>query len=290
MAPPFPPRQSFPARSRGWCAATACRLEARAPKPGNVHPRAAFPDLAFNELVAAGEAIAPVLHGAVGRPLGDTILDAVRASRRVTRSNANLGIVLALAPLAATPGDPGPIDPAQVATTLAGLSGHDAAAVWEAIRIAAPSGLGTRARHDLAGAAPADLMAAMRDGAAHDRIARLWVEGYQPIREGLAADILAGCDEGHALDDAVVRAFLRQLSREPDSLVVRRHGVAVASAVAAGAATALAAVDWREAAARFDARLRYPRRINPGTTADLVAAALYILLWEGRLRGDVPDG
>jgi len=24
-------------------------------------------------------------------------------------------------------------------------------------------------------------------------------------------------------------------------------------------------------------------RLNPGTTADLIAAALYILLWEGRL-------
>ena len=38
--------------------------------------------------------------------------------------------------------------------------------------------------------------------------------------------------------------------------------------------------------------LRAPRRINPGTTADLTAAALYVLLESGRLvaRADFPAG
>jgi triphosphoribosyl-dephospho-CoA synthetase len=58
----------------------------------------------------------------------------------------------------------------------------------------------------------------------------------------------------------------------------------VATDVARGAADVLAAsTDWRAAVARFDATLRAPRRLNPGTTADLVAAALYILLRDGRL-------
>ena len=46
---------------------------------------------------------------------------------------------------------------------------------------------------------------------------------------------------------------------------------------------AAAAPDWLAAIADFDASLRAPRRLNPGTTADLVAAALYILLRDGRL-------
>jgi triphosphoribosyl-dephospho-CoA synthetase len=54
---------------------------------------------------------------------------------------------------------------------------------------------------------------------------------------------------------------------------------------AAGAVLA-AGADWRQAAAAFDRALRVPRRVNPGTTADLLAAALYILLREERIRID----
>lgn len=281
--PPSPP---LPAPSRGRCIAAACRLEAHAPKPGNVHPGAAFPDLDHGELVAAGRALAEPFDAAAGRPLGETILAAVRASRRVTRSNANLGIVLATAPLAATPGAAGPLDPGAVEVTLARLTPADAAAVWEAIHLAAPGGLGQRSEHDLAGAPPADLMAAMRAAAGHDRIARLWAEGYRPLYDGLVADLAAEVAAAATLDDAIVRAFLGQLAREPDTHVARRHGAGVADDVSRAAAAVLAAPDWRSAARRLDARLRAPIRINPGTTADLVAAALYILLWEGRLAID----
>jgi triphosphoribosyl-dephospho-CoA synthetase len=47
-----------------------------------------------------------------------------------------------------------------------------------------------------------------------------------------------------------------------------------------------AGADWRPAAATFDHTLRFPKRVNPGTTADLMAAALYILLRDGRIRID----
>ena len=86
---------TFPPGTRGWCVALACTLEASAPKPGNVHPLVAYPDLSHAELVAAGHAIAAVLDSAPSRRLGATIRAAVEASRGLTRSNANLGIVLA---------------------------------------------------------------------------------------------------------------------------------------------------------------------------------------------------
>ena len=132
-----------PPRRRGWCAAEACRLEATAPKPGNVHPGASFPDLDHGELVAAGRAIAPALEAAPQRRLGATILHAVTASRGVTRSNANLGIILAIAPLAAVPGDDdgGPVSPAGAVALLGRLAPQDAADVWRAIALAAPGGM-----------------------------------------------------------------------------------------------------------------------------------------------------
>ena len=267
-----------PPWGRGWCAAAACILEAAAPKPGNVHPAAAFPDLAHDELVAAALAIAPVMERADSTPLGRTVRAAVEASRAVTRSNANLGMVLAIAPLAAVPGATAP-DAAAAAGVLARLGPDDAADVWAAIALARPGGLGSSDRHDVAGPPPEDVLAAMRLAAPRDRIAALWAEGYAGLVAGLGADLAIEIAAAADVRDAIVRSFLRELGRAPDSLIARRHGEAVAADVSTRAAAVLAAGSgWREAAGEFDRSLRIPGRVNPGTTADLVAAALYILL------------
>jgi len=284
--------------TRGWCTAVACALEASAPKPGNVHPGVDYHDLSYAELVAAGAAIAPHLDVAPHRPLGATIRAAVEASRQVTRSNANLGIVLVVAPLAAVP-DGTPLTPAAVAQVLAGLGPADARACWQAIRAARPGGMGTRDRWDVAGEPPADMLAAMRAAAPQDQIARLWAHGYGPLFSGLVADLEQELAAGHGLADAIVRGFLRQVAREPDSLIARKHGPAVAAAVSARARAVIEDSDgWREAARRLEQDLHtgrglagivppadgiVPGTINPGTTADLVAAALYVLLATGRL-------
>lgn len=280
-----------PLPDRGWCVAEACRLEATAEKPGNVHPGRSFPDLDHADLVAAGRAIAPAMAAAPGRRLGATILDAVTASRAVTRSNANLGIVLAIAPLAAATEEGGAAMPG-ARRVIAGLDAADAADVWRAIGLAAPGGMGRRARWDVDGPPPDDLRAAMAAAAPHDRIARLWTEGWEPLGEGLVADLLAEIDGGEPLGDAIVRAFLRQLAREPDTLIARRHGPAVAAEVSRRAARVVAAGRhaWREAAATLDRDLRSPARVNPGTTADLCATALYILLRDGRLHRRLAGG
>jgi len=266
---------------RGWCVGAACILEASAPKPGNVHPDADFPDLAHADLVAAGIAIAPIMDEAPAAPLGRTILAAVEAAGRVTRSNANLGIVLAITPLAAAD------SPDSVQDSLARLGRADAADVWRAIALARPGGMGTSERHDLRAPPPTDLLDAMRAAAHRDQIARLWATDYADLFTGPVADLAAEVAAGSELDDAIVRAHLRQLAREPDTLIVRRHGAAVAADVSRRAREVLAAgADWRTAAAAFDHALRFPNRVNPGTTADLIAAALYILLREGRIRID----
>lgn len=297
----------FPPGSRGWCIRLACELEATAAKPGNVHPGTAFADLTHAELLAAGAAIAPAFDAAAGRRLGATILAAVSASRRVTRSNANLGIVLVAAPLAAVP-DGEPPGPAAVARVLAGLVPDDAHDCWEAIKAARPGGMGTRDRWDIAGAPPEDLLAAMRSAAPHDQIARLWARGYEPLFAGPVTDLEQELLAGRDLGDAIVRAFLRQLAREPDSLIARKHGPRAAERVSARAAATLAVApeDWPDATRAFERDLLTgrgfgdlvvpeggvrPGTINPGTTADLVAAALYVLLVTGRLQepaGPVP--
>ena len=82
-----------------------------------------------------------------------------------------------------------------------------------------------------------------------------------------------------------------QLAREPDTLIARKHGIASAANISARAAAVLATgADWPAAAADLDLFLR-AQKMNPGTTADLIAAALYILLVTDRLTsllGDAP--
>lgn len=287
---------SLPPRGRGWCTAVASILEAAAAKPGNVHPDASFPDLAFSDLVAAGIALVPAIEAAATRPLGETIHAAVRAATAATPSNANLGIVLLVAPLAAIAGPPhGPaaVSAAEADAILAASGPADAAAIWKAIQLAQPGGLGTTARWDLAGPPPREIRAAMRESADRDTIARIWARGYDELFTGPVADLAAAIAAGWPLEPAIVRCHLRQLARQPDSLLGRRHGTAAAEEVSARAAalvarepaspTAAASPDWLGAIADFDASLRAPRRLNPGTTADLVAAALYIVLRDGRL-------
>jgi triphosphoribosyl-dephospho-CoA synthase len=279
----------LPRGGAGWAATMACLLEAAAAKPGNVHPAAAFPDLTHDDFVAAAITIGPIFQQAVCRPLGAVILEAVRESRRVTRSNANLGMILAIAPLAAVPADTWAtvaegdcLTSVSTATAarLARLDATDAAAVWLAIGDAGPGGLGTAHRHDLAGPPPDDILTAMRLAAGRDAIAALWANGYANGLGRIVDDLSVALATRHDWRQAIVDAFLKQLARAPDSLIRRRHGASVAAAVSAQAAAVLSTnpMDRPAAEAAFDDSLRAPRRINPGTTADLIAAAVYILL------------
>jgi triphosphoribosyl-dephospho-CoA synthase len=250
-----------------------------------VHPAAAFTDLTYDDLVTAAIAVAPAVEQAADGSLGLSIRTAVEAARAATGTNTNLGIVLLIAPLAAVPAGAG-LTAAAVDDILSRLDPADAAEIYRAIAIARPGGMGTVDRWDVAGPPPDDIRAAMAVAADRDQIARLWAEGYEPLFAGPVADLAASLEAGTPLLDAIVRCHVQQLARSPDSLIARRHGAETAADVAARAAGLLATrdADWPEALGAFDRHLRSPRRLNPGTTADLVAAALYILLQAGRLR------
>src|ERR671938_633469 len=88
---------------------------------------------------------------------------------------------------------------------------------------------------------------------------------------------------------AIVEAFLALLAAVPDTLIERKRGRAAAERVSAEAAAVLAAGGvrsdaGRSALARFDASLRRDgNALNPGTTADLATAVLFVALLEERL-------
>lgn len=271
----------------------AALLEVAAEKPGNVTPRHSFADTRLTDFLLSAAAIGPAMRAAGTQPVGATILQAIRATRRVTRANTNLGIVLLFAPLARTAHQ---VEAAQrgvstvamreaLGDVLRALTVEDAAQAYQAIRLAQPGGLGEVAEEDVGRVPTVALRAAMALAADRDSVAREYVTDYAITFEiGLPA-LHAALAAGLAIEAAVVAVYLTILGQVPDTLVARKLGRAEAEAISARAhellpaPEALASSTTRQALAAFDIELRddYNRR-NPGTTADLTAATLFVAL------------
>jgi triphosphoribosyl-dephospho-CoA synthase len=264
----------------------ACLLEVSAPKPGNVSPGRHFHDTRYEDFLASAVAIGPALAAAGDRTLGATILAAVDATARWTRSNTNLGIILLLAPLArAALRGAGSLRDG-VREALAATTVADAAEVYTAIRRARPGGLGAAAAEDVAAAPTVTLRDAMTLAAERDSVAREYATGFD-ITFGIGAPALrAARSEGLDWTDATVETYLRLLATVPDTHIARKLGPAVAEAVFRRAgeveqAGGVRTEDGRRALAALDAELRGPTNShNPGTTADLTCAALFVVILE----------
>ena len=84
--------------------------------------------------------------------------------------------------------------------------------------------------------------------------------------------------------DAIVECYLALLADSPDTLIARKLGLDAAGEVSGRAREVRAAggmrtVTGRRAVAAFDAELRNTGNSrNPGTTADITAAAIFVVL------------
>ncbi|HEU5169224.1 MAG TPA: triphosphoribosyl-dephospho-CoA synthase [Gemmatimonadales bacterium] len=264
----------------------ACLLEASAPKPGNVSPGLHFHDTRYEDFLASAVAIAPAMAAAGERCLGATIRAGVEATRRVTGRNTNLGIVLLLAPLCRAALRTGGTLRERVRGVLAETSVADAAEAYAAIRLAAPSGLGSTGSQDVATEPTVTLREAMALAADRDSVAREYVTDFAITFELGAPALRAARGAGLAWTDAVVEAYLGILAAVPDSHVGRKLGPAAAAAISRRAAAVRAAggvrtPEGRAALVAFDAELRDERNTrNPGTSADLAAAAICAVILE----------
>lgn len=271
----------------------ACLLEASAAKPGNVSPGRHFRDVRYEDFLASAAAVGPPLSRAGERSLGATVREGIEATSRWARSNTNLGIVLLLAPLAragllAEPG-PGPRDAlrASLERVLAGTTIADARDVYAAIRRADPGGLGRSAEQDVARDPTVTLLDAMRLAESRDGVAREYVSAFRATFEVGAPALDRARYDGLGWDDAIVETYLTLLAAAPDTHVARRAGVERAVAISRHAAAALDAGGVRSEGGRaavgaLDGELRDPDNSgNPGTTADLTAASIFVVLLGG---------
>jgi triphosphoribosyl-dephospho-CoA synthase len=265
----------------------ACLLEVSAPKPGNVSPERHFHDTRYEDFLASAVAIGPALAAAGEHPLGTTIRSAVEATLRWTKSNTNLGIVLLLAPLARAALRGGGSLRERLRSVLAETTVADADEVYAAIRRARPGGLGEAKAEDVARPPTVSLQDAMALAAERDAVAREYVTDFALTFETGVPAVLAARREGLAWNETVVEAYLALLDAAPDTHIARKLGAAEAAAISSRAREVRAAGGTRSPEGRLalsvlDAELRDQRnRRNPGTTADLTCAALFIVILEG---------
>ena len=265
----------------------ACLLEVSAPKPGNVSPERHFHDTRYEDFLASAVAIGPALARAGERPLGATIRAAVEATARWSRSNTNLGIVLLLAPLARAAARPGSSLRARLAAAQAETTVADAADAYVAIRRARPGGLGAASAEDVSAPPTVTLREAMALAAERDAVAREYITDFELTFEVGAPALAHARDRGLSWSDATVECFLALLAAVPDTHVARKLGRVEAERLSARAREVVAAggtasPEGRAALAAFDAELRDARNTrNPGTSADLTCAALFVVILEG---------
>jgi triphosphoribosyl-dephospho-CoA synthase len=263
----------------------ACLSELDALKPGNVGLHRAGHGMCGEDFVRSAEAIAPVL-AMPALSVGQRVLGAIQATRRVVDCNTNLGIVLLCAPLshAAAHARPGQSLRSALHRTLQGLDVHDAQLSYAAIRLAQPGGLGTVPEYDVSASHQprVSLLQAMRVAAGRDRIARQYVSDYTDVFEMAVPRLRAWLARRGSREWATVATYLELLAVIPDTHIERKFGARTAREVSVEAARLNAVLSGdtkpeqlRARLSRFDNALKQ-KGINPGTTADLTVAALMV--------------
>ncbi|WP_439026853.1 triphosphoribosyl-dephospho-CoA synthase [Haloarchaeobius sp. DT45] len=255
------------------------------PKPGNVDRHRDFDDLRFEHFLAGAVGASPGLRDAAsGAPVGESFETAVAGMADQRGGNTQFGALLLLVPLVRAAGV-GALSPGGVATVAEETTVADAAAFYRSFDHAdvfvddPPADAADLDARRGSDAVPAvedralTLYDVMELSAPEDDNAVEWTNGFP--RTFAVADRVAAGDG--PVPARIADAFLAQLAEYPDSLVAKQHGMDVAEEVASRAADLL---DCEAGTAEIDAfgDDLVARGVNPGTTADIVAAGTFVAL------------
>lgn len=260
----------------------ACMAELEALKPGNVHIFADGHGMVVEQFITSAEASANLIANP-SFTLGQRIYESVAATHQAVGCNTNLGIVLLCAPLiqAALHQQSNTFESA-LTDVLSHTTLADAQWTFDAIRLANPGGLGQSDQHDIHQSAQCTLLEAMQAAALRDNIALQYSNQFYPVlHEGLPhyRQALARWERPAWATTAV---YLYWLAYHTDSHVARKYGLAVADQLQKDARVHYLAFLHQDnpklylpALRAFDRDLKN-QGINPGTSADLTVATLFL--------------
>jgi triphosphoribosyl-dephospho-CoA synthase len=301
------------------CLELAILLEVSADKPGNVNLIVGFEGTRYEHFLASAVAASKSFELAAERGVsvstGELGMSEIRLGHIMKQcvmdingwqrgGNTLLGTVLLLSPVAVAAGmsamtEQQCIEISEIRRNLEfvvkSTTADDAVEVYKAIEIAKPSGLGKAPELDVND--PNSMAKILKENvslfrvfeiaSSYDNVCSEWVKGY-PITFDTAYPYLTQqIAKNDDLNQATIHTFLHVLSKFPDSFIARKVGVEEARHVSSKAGDilrlgGLETVAGRESLRQFDSMLRQSGNLlNPGTTADIIAAALALCVLGG---------
>ena len=287
------------------------------PKPGNIHRTADFLETRYEHFLASAVAVVPHFKYAakkgiiistqnfdpanigIGAIIKETVLD---INLWQHGGNTLLGTILLLLPIAVAAGKAF-VDESfsltvlreNVKTIVESTTPLDAVNVYNALSIAKPGGLGSVQRFDVTDPASkkeildnqVSLFEVFKIASKYDSIASEWVNNYHITFDLGFPYFTSALKETDDINVATVHTFLKILSEIPDTLITRKVGLKKSKDVSAQAKLVLEKggltnTESRDMLWSLDKHLRNStHELNPGTTADIIAAVLAVVILNG---------
>ncbi len=305
-------------RKIAQCFELAILLEASSHKPGNVSIVTNFEHTRFEHFLASAVAVTPILERAASEGtriaegqipaeeagVGGLVKDCVsEVSKWQHGGNTLLGTIILLCPMAVAAGmtlvEKRSFKPYSLRRNLNSIvrstTPDDAVAVYEAIELANPGGLGKVREFDVTDSSSKNriidekvsLYQVFIMAEKYDTICAEWVGGFRMTFETAYPSLSKGLASSIDIDQAIIQAFLKVLSECPDTFIARKVGFEKAKHVSERSKSILestlpGSIERRHALDGFDKELRKSGNLlNPGTTADIIAAALALCVLGG---------
>jgi triphosphoribosyl-dephospho-CoA synthase len=276
------------------CAQLAMLLEVSAtPKPGNIDRDHNYTDTRFEHFLASAVGVYPILEKAArsSSGVGLFIHEAVVESGKWQKGgNTHFGAFILLIPLVMAAGrcENKTCLKAEVQKVVRETSAEDAIEFYRAFSDAKVKvkpvddlDLGSAESIDKIKAQGLTLYNLMEISCGYDMIAEEWTNGFKRIF-GCAASIQDKIKK-HGINDAVVLTFMELLSSNKDTFIQTKFDSKKAQEVSMRAKEILQKGNIekiRDELCSFDEEL-LNEGVNPGSTADIIIAGLFVSLFEG---------
>ena len=271
------------------------------PKPGNVHRTRNYDDMVFQDFAISAVVIGDTMEEVATQAkeiddlknaeLGKFILQAVNETNRWIETNTNLGIMMMCIPIAASAAISNSFDEIQenVGRLMDATTVEDAVNLYDAINVADAGGMGDQDEFDVMSEKAKDELRAnnqtmfdvLEISAGWDRLANE-LTNKMPVCFEIGYPCFLNfwktSNDVDVINKATVLTFMTILSQIPDTLISRKYGDEVAESVSQKARDILEFKDddsFVEKLLEFDDYL-YENKLNPGTTADLTAASIFL--------------
>ena len=301
------------------CLELAILFEVSADKPGNVNLVVGFEGTRHEHFLSSAVAAAPSFELAAERGIafskGEIKVSDVGVGRIIKDCVANVnawqrggntlvGTVILLAPIAVAAG----IAPTRdehvfeipklrenLRLVVESTTSEDAVNVYEAINIAKPSGLGKAPELDINDSNSVNrivkenisLYQVFKIASQYDRVCSEWIGNYPLTFDFAYPRLMEQIKDTGDLNVAIIHTFLKVLAEYPDTFITRKVGIEKAREVSLMAKEilelgGLETSKGKESLREFDLKLRCSSNLlNPGTTADIIAAALALCILGG---------